>query len=196
MKPRSYVGAIDAVLNPEGFGRDGRLWSRERDGILDQIDMQVSQFAGTTANVSMIDLKTRTTLLEATAPDPATSFGVVNVRIGELMDGSDRWWRKDPTGPAQLAQAIKTYALPFLDQLRPLERQALYYGRAGAKPWKHIPSQLYLAMTLYRMGDWAEARQALENPHVSTRHFPEGMARVEELKRWLDERRPSSSKDD
>ena len=110
MKPRSYIGALSAVLEPDGFVREGRQWTRVRDGCRDTIDMQVSSFAGTTANIFMVDLVSQAILLEAIAPDPNGLFGVVNVRIGALMDGTDHWWRQDPTGPAQLSEAIRTYA--------------------------------------------------------------------------------------
>ncbi len=71
----------------------------------------------------------------------------VTVRIGTLMSGTDRWWRRDPNGPAELSEPIKVHALPYFDRVRTLEDQAAkWFGRGSSRGW-HAPSRIYLAIT-------------------------------------------------
>lgn len=182
MRPGSYAKALDRVLKPVGFVQEGRDWLRESGGFLDCVNLQVSSYAGITANIYTKDLATDAILREALAPALPTLMFVISARIGELIDGNDRWWRKDPNGPVELADAVSTYALPFLDSLRPLEAQALQFGRAAGK-WSTGPLQIHLAITLHRMGEHEEACAALANP--PKRLLPSWLAQVEAVRNRL-----------
>lgn len=183
MRPRTYRGALDNVLTPEGFVRDGSEWIRTRGDMWESVDLQVSTIAGTTANLVMKDLETERMLGEALGVRKSNHINAISIRIGNLINGFDRWWRQDPNGPAELSQALVTYGLPYFDRVKTLEEQAArWYGRGG-KRW-HGKSLICLAITLYRMGELDEACAELSVPTPRTA-IPAAVANVQTVRRWL-----------
>ncbi len=184
MKPKSYAAALGQVLEPMGFTREGKLWTRVRGDLWERVGLQVSQIAGVTANLSIKDLETERLLQEAipSKGEPVVMIPIT-VRIGTLMDGYDHWWLRDPNGPSELAEAVRIHAAPFFDRVRTLEDQAAkWFGRGSTKGWRP-PSKIYLAITLYRMGELEEACRALSRP---PKHIVYGwLSQVESVRQWL-----------
>lgn len=192
MTKLTYVKAIGVALEPVGFElRAGmsrnREWVRFRDGFEDCVDLQFSSIGGTTCNINTRDLAT-VDILEKAAPqeDPGWHYAEYT-RLGELVDGNDRWWRNDPNGPAEMVGLIKSHGLPYFESLRSLEAQAKQFGVDGDKHWRHVPSLLRLAVTLWRMGRGDEACVLLSNPPNGpiSKPLPNWLARAEALKAWL-----------
>lgn len=183
MSRKSYPSALDEVLRPMGFKRDGKWWSRTVGAVLEQVDLQTSSIAGTTANLWSMDLETQRILesIECETPLGIIQFGE---RIGHLIDGYDRWWRNDPDGPVQLAEAVRIHGPPWFDKGRSLEDQAEQYGRRGFRPWRssNLPA---LAVTLYRLGALDEALALFEAPVPKTA-IPSLVARGRCMQRWLE----------
>lgn len=184
MTAKSYVAAIDSVLKPIGFTREGREWSRRVGTVVEKVDLQVSSIAGTTANLWSHDAATNDLLKEAIPSKSGVGMMLSAWRIGTLMNGYDRWWKNDPNGPAELAEALRTHAPPFFEARRSLEAQAAGFGRAADK-WSKGDThrRIYLALTLYRMGELDEACQALRNPPKTTP--ASWLAEIESVRRWL-----------
>jgi hypothetical protein len=65
MTRKSYVSAIDQVLRPMGFTRQGKEWSRQIGTVVEHVGLQVSSIAGTTANLWFYDDATNNLLKEA-----------------------------------------------------------------------------------------------------------------------------------
>ena len=65
MTRKSYVAAIDDVLKPMGFTREGQEWSRQIGTVAEHVDLQVSSIAGTTANLWSYDTATSDLLKKA-----------------------------------------------------------------------------------------------------------------------------------
>jgi hypothetical protein len=167
MSRKSYVSALDETLKPLGFQRAGRVWSCQVGTVLEQIDLQVSSIAGTTANLWTKDLATEALLREAIPWKRPIGIIQEGFRIGGLMEGNlDRWWKSDPNGPAELAEALKVHAPGYFESRRSIEAQARYFGR-GSPRWHWTPGRIYLALTLYRMGEIEEACSALSDPPKS-----------------------------
>lgn len=184
MSRRSYVAALDEVLKPMGFTREGKEWSRRVGTVVEAVDLQVSSIAGTTANLWSYDAATNDLLKEAIPWKPDITMALSAWRIGELMNGYDRWWKNDSNGPAELAEALRIHAPPFFEARRSLEAQAAGFGRAAEK-WSKSDTdrRIYLALTLYRMGEFGEACQALSNPPKTT---PAAwLAEIESVRQWL-----------
>jgi hypothetical protein len=160
MSARTYAGALDGLLVPLGFTREGKVWTRLQDGFLDQIDLQVSSIAGTTANLWCRDLTTQKFLEDALPPKPPIYDGLYT-RIPSLVGGLDHWSHL-PEGPAELCEKVRVFGLPIFAQMRFLEHQAMKYGRFGKRP-SMDSSKLILAVTLHRMGKTADACAALAN---------------------------------
>lgn len=182
----SYTRAIDDVLRPVGFERRGKEWTRIRGEMEEQLDLQKSWIdGGVTVNVWAKNLETNR-ILKSIPCDVEMGIVQSGVRIGELIDGLDRWWRNDPNGPAELAEAVRTYALPWFDQFRTLEDQAARrYARGGARPWRN-PSIPPLAVTLYRLGEIDEALALFDAPIPKTA-IPNLVAKCKCVQRWLQE---------
>ena len=185
MTRKSYVAAIDDVLKPMGFTRQGKEWTRRIGTVVEHVGLQISSIAGTTANLWSYDAATND-LLKAAIPWKSDVGMVLSTRrIGQLMNGYDRWWKNDPNGPAELAEAIKTHAPSFFETRRSLEDQARCFGRADPR-WKPsgTASRIYLALTLYRMGEVAEACAALQNPPKTAP--ASWLEEAESVRKWLE----------
>lgn len=180
----SYTKAIDEVLRPAGFEREGKEWTRIRGEMKEQLDLQKSWVDGSvTVNVWAKNLETDR-ILRSIPCDAEMGIIQFGVRIGELIDGQDRWWRNDPNGPVELAQAVRIYALPWFDQFWTLEDQAAKrYGRGGVRAWRgpNIPP---LAVTLYRLGEIDEALALFDAPVPKTA-IPNLVAKCKCVQRWL-----------
>jgi hypothetical protein len=184
MTRQSYVGAIDGVLKPMGFSREGREWSRRIGTVVDTVDLQVSSIAGTTANLWSYDTATSDLLKEAIPWKPDIVMVPSASRIGILMNGYDRWWKNDPNGPTEVAEALSLHVSPFFEARRSLADQARFFGRAEPR-WTpgRTTTRIYLALTLYRMGELEEACAALQNP---PRTVPASwLAQAESVRKWL-----------
>jgi hypothetical protein len=182
MSRKSYVAALDKVLKPMGFTRKGKVWSRQVGTIVEKVDLQWSQFAGTTVNLWSGDTATDELLREAVpGTEPIVFF---STRLGHLIDGNDRWWKNDPNGPAEVAELIALHAPAFFEGRRSLEDQARWFGRANPRWTRSITgSRIYLALTLYRMGEVEEACRVLTNPPRTAP--PSALALAESVRRWL-----------
>nr|QQZ51607.1 DUF4304 domain-containing protein [Phenylobacterium glaciei] len=58
MSRKTYPGALAEALAPLGFKREGMDLSRRHDDLLEQVNVQVSQIAGVTANLWTRNLAT------------------------------------------------------------------------------------------------------------------------------------------
>jgi hypothetical protein len=152
------------------------------------VNRQSNSLGGVMVNFDMKDLETEKLFLSIFAASGAIQLPTIGARIGELIDGYDRWWKKDePTGPAEMAQAVVDRGLPWFDRVRSLEEQAAnWYGRAGAltSPGYHSPSLVGLALTLYRMGELEEACRVLNKP-VPRTAIPSSVEKVALVRDWL-----------
>jgi hypothetical protein len=182
---KSYAAAIDGVLKPIGFARQGKEWVRKIGTVVEHVGLQVSSIAGTTANLWSYDAATNDLLKVAIPWKPDAGMVLSTRRIGQLMDGHDRWWKNDPNGPIELAEAIKTHAPSFFEARRSLEDQARCFGRAEPR-WKpgSTASRIYLALTLYRMGEMEEARAVLQNPPKTAP--ASWLTQAESVRDWLE----------
>ena len=184
MTGKSYVAVVDSVLKPMGFTRKGKDWSRRVGTVVEKVDLQASSIAGTTANLWSYDAATNDLLKQAIPWKRDVGMMLSAWRIGTLMSGYDRWWKNDPNGPAELAEALRIHAPPFFEARRSLEAQAAGFGRAADK-WRKGDThrRICLALTLYRMGEIDEACQALRNPPKTTP--ASWLAEIESVRRWL-----------
>lgn len=175
---------MNSLLAPLGFQREGKDWNRRTDEFLDCVNLQTSQFAGATGNMCTMDLVSERLLAEALGADtPRMNYHAI-ARIGSLIDGIDIWWRKDPDGPTEMVERVKTYGLPFLDNMHSLEFQAQRFGRGSTEGKIHAPSALKLAVTLYRMGERDEACRFLARPPDNYTD-PFWREQLIKMRRWL-----------
>jgi hypothetical protein len=180
-----YAKTLHALLKPLGFARKGNDWTRTRDDIWECVDIQGSWLGGVTVNVSAKDVKTAEILAKIPC-EQQLWLPLVSMRVGHLIDGYDRWWKDEPDGPAEMAEAVRVYGLPWFDRVRSVEDQAAkWYGRYWDKsPWRN-PILAALAVTLYRLGEIEEALALFEAPERKTTS-PLLIAECRCVKRWLE----------
>jgi len=96
---RSYAKALDDTLRPVGFERAGDDWVRVRGDMWECVNRQSSNLSGVTVNLSVKDLVTEKLFLEIFGGDGAILLPPIQARIGEIIDGYDRWWTSnEPNG--------------------------------------------------------------------------------------------------
>ena len=188
MTRRSFPKALDDALRPFGFTRHGDDWIRVRGDMWECVNRQSSWLGGVTANLRIKDLETEKLFLEVFGHEGWTQMPWVDVRIGQLAHGHDRWWKTDePDGPADLAASVVTFGLPWFDRVRSLEDQAKnWYARETALTSRGYfgPSLVGLALTLYRMGEVEEACRVLRKPVPKTA-IPTNVEKVSRVRDWL-----------
>lgn len=164
----SYTSALDLALQPLGFTRVGRDWKRIRGEIQDWVNLQKSWVDGSvTVNLFAKNLETER-ILESIPCDEDLGVVQFGKRIGELIDGRDRWWKNDPNGPTEVAEAVQVFGIPWFERVRSLEDEASqWYGRGRTRPWR-TPNQTVLAVTLFRLGALDEALALFDEPVPKT----------------------------
>lgn len=187
-----YAKALHALLKPLGFSRKGNNWIRVRGDMCECVDLQGSWLGGVTVNVSAKDLKTAE-ILEAIPCEQELWLSPITTRVGQLIDRRDRWWKDETNGPAEMAEAVRVYGLPWFDRIRSVEDQAArWYGRhSDRSPWRS-PSLPALAVTLYRLGELEEALALFQAPERRTT-TPNYVIRCRCVERWLKAQAQKSS---
>lgn len=185
MSSLTFPKALHQVLEPAGFARDKMVWTRLRGDLEDTVRLDRSWSSGAmTATLEMRDLATDRILRGIDCETPLF-FEPVDVRIGHLMDRLDHWWNKEPNGPAALAEAVRTYGLPWFATVRTLEEQAEeWITKARTNPLfsAKLPA---IVVTLVRLGRSVEALRYFAAPPGKMMN-PLQLARRKCLQRWLE----------
>lgn len=184
MSRPSYTKALDRALTPLGFAREDRGWIRQRGEIRDWVDLQKSSIDGSvTVNLFAKNLETER-ILRSIPCEKGLGIRQFGQRIGELIDGRDRWWKNDPNGPAEVAEAVLHYGVPWLERVRSLEDEASnWYGRGTTGSWRK-PNLTVLAVTLFRLGALQEALALFDEP-VPRTAIPTLVTEGRCVQRWL-----------
>ena len=112
MSKNLIIERVDAVLKPLGFLRRGDIWNRSTDDLVEVVDVQVSKNADAyTLNAGVLDKVAYKIFWDELPPEfieqPQCTIGV---RVGNLIDGKDKWWPLDDTtddeGQVKLSVAV------------------------------------------------------------------------------------------
>lgn len=181
----SYTKALDRALLPLGFNREGKKpdWRRRRGELQDWVNLQKSWIDGSvTVNLYLKNIETER-ILNAIPSEELIGIRQFGQRIGLLMDRYDRWWKNNPDGPAEVAEAVTVYGIPWFERIRSLEDEASWYGRGTRGTWRksNLPA---LAMTLFRLGALDEALALFDEPVPKTA-IPHLVREGRCVQRWL-----------
>jgi Domain of unknown function (DUF4304) len=99
MSKKLIIEQVDAVLKPLGFLRRGDVWNRLMDNLVEVVDVQFSKNADSyTLNAGVLDKAAHQIFWDEQPPEfveqPQCTIGV---RVGNLLDGKDKWWALDDT---------------------------------------------------------------------------------------------------
>lgn len=187
MPGRPYAKVLDRALQPRGFVRSGLEWVRLRGDLEERVELEPSRYGGRTVSLNVKDLETEKLYLQIFASEGALCMPPVSVRLGLLIDNRDRWWGDEPDGPQDMAEMTVRFGVPWFDRTRTLEEQAAdWYGRRNKVVRGYFaPGMIGLALTLYRMGELAEACAVLSKPPPRTARSSKWADWVERTRVWL-----------
>lgn len=121
MSVKTINSEVSNLLEPLGFSRRNTTWNRRTGLVVEVVDIQVNKTGDAiTVNAGVLDTQAHAAFWGAEPSDFIEQPNcTVCVRVGELIDGKDKWWQlQDANTSADLAKIVKTYVLPFLDQTR------------------------------------------------------------------------------
>jgi Domain of unknown function (DUF4304) len=161
MSKNAIIKQIDAVLKPLGFLRRGAVWNRSSDFSVEVIDVQISRNGDTyTFNAGVLDKAAHEIFWAEGAPDFVEQPDcTVGVRIGDLIDGKDKWWDVGETG--SLEQSIQLI-LAFLKDVHSREKMAQWLEDAEVTKKRYPPPIINLAILQALLGR-AEASKSTLN---------------------------------
>jgi hypothetical protein len=187
MSAKDLERAIVEVLRPAGFVRfkSRREWRRERDGFLEEVDLQKFRWEPVwTVNFAIRHQLARLRLYEVVGVGHSGAAFPIAERLDTLFGPmSQSWHEDDPSAPSVVQDLIRTHLLPYFDRMRAggryLDYLAKYYGSA----WTQVTPRLELAILLHDKGALDEARQLLSDapPKIG----PDQQARVAAVFRHL-----------
>lgn len=182
----SYTKALSRTLEPLGFAREGQDWRRLRGEVEDWVNLQKSWVDGSvTVNLFAKNVETER-ILKSIPCEEGLGIRQFGQRIGQLIDGRDRWWKNDPKGPTEVADAVRAYGVPWFERVQSLEDEASkWYGRGTTGSWRK-PNLTVLAVTLFRLGALEEALALFEEPVPKTA-IPMLVTEGRCVQQWLQE---------
>jgi hypothetical protein len=166
MKPRGYSQAIDSVLTPLGFAREGSDWIRRIGDVEDCVSLYKGGDGSMHVDLLNSDLKSNEVMKAALGPDRGNSRWWISQPLSRVYGQSHKTWKNDPNGPSEVAEKLCDYGPKFFELVRDLKSQAYWFGLAGLLTgvWRQGPTVVKLAITLHRMGERELCCRALDVP--------------------------------
>lgn len=157
MSVTKIVARLDRELVPKGFHRKKRTWNRERDSLVEVVDIQVSKSGDrVTLNAGVLSRPVFFACwgheAEPFIQEPECT---VRARIGSLMDDDlDRWWDLGRAESAdEMADCIGTRILPFVERMRSLEAMRDWLSPTGRSRPKYPLTTICYAVVQSQLGD-------------------------------------------
>jgi hypothetical protein len=149
---------LHELLAPLGFeGRKAR-WNRRSGSYIDVIDVQVSKAGdAVTVNAGVMDPDVYERCWGHDPPSFVDEpFCTVRARIGQLVDGRDRWYPiADAATPDILVAEVSENVVPFIERMHSREAMVEYLSASDVVRQKDPPSMIYLAILTHDAGDKA-----------------------------------------
>jgi hypothetical protein len=158
MTLKLIIDQLDRLLKPLGFARKKRLWNRNVGSFIDVVEIQVSKSGGElTVNAGVVESDVYATLWGSVpakfVEEPMSTIGV---RIGELVDGKDKWWQTaTPDIADELAHGIATQVLPFLEGMHTREAMKEWLISKDVTRWRYPLPIINLAILECLLGNAA-----------------------------------------
>ena len=160
MSKKAHIAHLDQVLIPLGFIRYKTTWNRKAGSLVDVIDIQVSKALDTfTINAGVLDVDIHSECWGGEEPSIVEEpLCTVRARIGELVDGKDKWWKvADDMAAEDIALHVDKFVLPFFEKMHSREGMVEHLTNAKVIMRNYPPPVIYLALLKRRLGNVHEA---------------------------------------
>jgi hypothetical protein len=164
MTAASIIARLDRELTPIGFRRKKATWNRERDAMVEVIDVQTSKGGGAvTMNVGVLSRPIYVACWGRDAePFIEEPFCTVRARVGQLLDNKDRWWDVGGAGAAEeMVDCLGARMLPFLERMRSLQDMRDWLASTGMPSAKSPLPSICFAVLQSQLGEIDAACTAL-----------------------------------
>ena len=165
MSKKLIIEQVDTALKTMGFVRRGAVWNRPSDNLVEVVDIQISKNADTyTLNAGVLDRMAHEIFWGEHAPElveqPQCTIGD---RVGNLIDGKDKWWSlDDPTRQGdQLMQSIAAI-LRFLSESLSRQQMIQWLEENEVTKKRYPPPIINLAILKALTGLSSEALAILD----------------------------------
>jgi len=165
MNTTSIITHLDRALSPLGFRRHKATWNRENGLFVDVLDIQISKAKSTvTLNIGVME-RSVYAICWGRESDPFVEepFCTVRTRIGELLEGKDKWWELqnvDDTAE-EMSLCITTQIIPFFERMHSMQEMCSWLVANGAPSPKNPLPAICLAALQHRLGEQIEACSVL-----------------------------------
>lgn len=156
MSTKTVISQLDQLLKPLAFSRQNATWNRRAESVVDVIDVQVSKAGDTfTINAGVLDKEVHRKLWGGDPPELVEQpICTVGVRIGELLDGRDKWWPMgDDEAVIDARRSVEGRVLPFLDRMRARRNMEQWLIDAGVTRKRYPMPIITLAIIKSLLGD-------------------------------------------
>jgi hypothetical protein len=171
MSTRTVVTRLDGLLKPLGFERQKQTWNRTSGSFVDAINVQVSKAEhAITVNAGVMDPDVHRKCWGSSPcgwiDEPLCT---VRTRIGALLGNTDVWWSLgDGTVVEEIAEAVATQVLPFLDRMHARDAMEEFLVAAKVLKYRYPPESIYLAILRHELGDHSGACALLQELQQTT----------------------------
>ena len=182
----TVIAELDELLKPLRFTRKKMVWNRLVGRVVDVVDIQISKAGDTiTVNTGVLDRDVHAKLWNEQPPsfvqEPSCT---VRARVGELINGHDRWWPLNKTEPAlQVSRGVHAHVLPFLERMQAREAMEEWLVTTQVVRKKYPPPILSLAILMGTRGKFDEACALLAD--LRSKSFGAWRARCEDVAKRL-----------
>lgn len=170
MTTTSIINHLDRALSPVGFQRKKATWNRESGQFVDVLDIQISKAkSSVTLNIGVMERDVyAATWGGDSEPFVEAPNCTVHARIGELLDGKDKWWDLQDADAAEveIVSCVRDHAVPFLERMHSLQEMCNWLVTSGASSRKYPLPLIYLAVLRHRLGEQTEACSMLADLNV------------------------------
>lgn len=157
MSTKTIFAYLDRMLEPLGFVRHKATWNRRIETFVDVIDMQISKARNdVTINAGVLDIGVHSIYEGRETADVVEEPScTVRARIGDLIDGKDKWWQIDKSHEAaeDMATQVANRVLPFFERLHSTEAMVTWLTEANVMTKQYPPPIIYLAILHHYLGD-------------------------------------------
>jgi hypothetical protein len=177
---------LNTIFEPLGFERHKSVWNREVSSFIDVADIQLRKGGDAcTLGIGVLDPGVHSIMWGQQPPGFVEQpICTVAVRIGELIDGGDKWWNiKDGSAAEEIGRAVTAYALPFFELMRAREAMRQWLIDAKVAHRRYPPPIINLAILENLLGHAESGCSLLSDLHQKT--FAAWQLRAAEVARRL-----------